>query len=134
MFGENLIIGHSEGKIVDKGRLFLPSFSDPENGDKIIIQKVNLNDRNALKLIAYQEYLNIINRLKKLRENATSLKEYQKFTDEIEKICRGLDFLIKVDVEKRIFLPKILLEEYNWSKNDTVIYDGLGESLLITKK
>lgn len=134
MFGENLIIGHSEGKIFDNGRIILPSFTEPEKGDQILIQKSNYNDKQALKIIAYKEYLNIINRLKRLRENSTSFEEYQKYTSEIENICNSLEYLTQVDSQKRIIFPKPLLDEYGWTSNDCLRYDGLGESLLITKK
>ncbi|MBE6156389.1 MAG: hypothetical protein E7161_01410 [Firmicutes bacterium] len=134
MFGKNLIIGHSEGKISDKGRIFLPSFTKPEKDDKILIQKDTYGDEAALKLIAYSEYLNMIERYRRLRDTATSLEEEQKYTKKIEDISLSLTHLTKVDAQRRIQLPKAILEKYNWSPQDTIRYDGLGESLLIRKK
>ena len=39
MFGKNLIIGHSEGKISDNHRIFLPSFTSVQPTDHLILEK-----------------------------------------------------------------------------------------------
>ena len=134
MFGDKLIIGHSEGLISDKGRIFPPSFTNPESGDQILIQKTTWNNEPALKIFAYNEYLKIIERYQKLRENATTFEEEEKYNKIIEKICYTLESLAQIDKQKRINLPNHLLKEYGWKTKDEIVYTGLGESLLITKK
>lgn len=134
MFGENLIIGHSEGKISDKHRIFMPAFSNPQKGDKVIFAKLVYNEEQALKLFGYKSYLQIIERLQYLRDNASSLEEYNKYTEEIEKSCYSLECIAQIDAQRRLSLPKCIQELYGWKVGDPLIYDGMGECLLIRKQ
>ena len=43
MFGSIPIFGNSENKIDNKGRIFLPKFTDAEENDQLVIQKGNGN-------------------------------------------------------------------------------------------
>lgn len=134
MFGEQLIIGKSEGKIDEKGRIFIPSFVNPEPDDKIIIQEIIFDDEFALKLTAVTEYLGIIERLKNLRNNATTVEEYNKFNAEIENICLQLNYLVQIDKQKRILIPKNAINSSGWLPKDELQFNGLGNSLLVRKK
>ena len=129
-----LIIGHSEGKISDKNRIFLPSFTLYYPSEEIIFTKITFEEQQALKVTAYKRYLDIIERFRNLRNNARSLEEYNRFSLEIEKICFNLQSISEVDAHRRVALPKYSIEEYNWNVGDTLLYDGLGDSVLIRKK
>lgn len=133
MFGDKLIIGHSKGKICEKGRIFIPTFTSVEKHDQLVLNLVVINNKQGLKIYAYKEYLNIINRFKKLRENAQSFEEYEKYNAEIEKIIISLQGTLQIDSQKRLLLPKELMQELDWSCHDLIQFDGLGESLLIQK-
>ena len=134
MFGDDLIIGHTINKMDEKGRIFIPSFTKVEKSDKLIIQKTTFQDDIALRLCAYQQYLTIIERLQKLRNNSTSIEEYEKFTREINNIFYILDSLIEIDSQKRATIPKRLLNELEWEPNSEYKIDGLGDSIINRQK
>ena len=52
----------------------------------------------------------------------------------IENLCFLLAGVATVDAQKRLALPKYVVEEYDWNVGDTICYDGLGESILVRKK
>lgn len=135
MFGQDLIIGHSEGKITDKGRIFLPSFTSPEPHDKILIQiTTTINKQTALKLFSYNQYLQIIKGWQNLRAKTTTVEDYERCTKMIEQLSSLIHSLLEIDNQKRLLLPKSILESLGWETKDTIEYTGLGESLQITKK
>lgn len=134
MFGENLILGKSFGKIDDKNRIFIPSFTGVEPKEQLLLQTINYNTDLAIKLLSTKEYLYIIERFKKLRENATNIEDFERYTNEIEKICQNLEYLVNVDNQKRIQLPHSIMTKLEWENKSEVQYKGLGETLLIRKK
>lgn len=134
MFGENLILGESFGKIDDKNRIFIPSFTGVEPKEQLLLQTINYNNDLAIKLLSTKEYLYIIERFKKLRENATNIEDFERYTNEIEKICQNLEYLVNVDNQKRIQLPHSIMTKLEWKNKSEVHYKGLGETLLIRKK
>lgn len=134
MFGEDLILGETIGKIDSTNRIFLPSFTKIEKNEKLLIQTIENNNELALKIIALNKYLVIIERFRKLRDNSTSIEEFEKYDNEISNVCKKLDALVKVDNQKRLQLPNSLMQKLNWSKNSEIIYTGLGDSLLVRKK
>lgn len=134
MFGENLILGESYGKLDDKNRIFIPSFTGVEPKEQLLLQTINYNKDLAIKLLSTKEYLYMIERFKKLRENTTNIKDFERYTIEIEKICQNLEYLVNVDSQKRIQLPHSLITKLEWESKSEVQYKGLGETLLIRKK
>ena len=134
MYRNKFIIGHSEGKLCEKGRIIIPSFAYAQLDGEVVLQKTEFDGDIALKILAFKEYLAIIDRFQTLRNNTHSLDEYLKYTQEIEKICYSLKHLTEIDSQKRMSIPQILINEFNWIPQDTLIYDGLGESLLVRKK
>lgn len=134
MFGEDLILGETISKLDSKNRIFLPAFTKVEKDEKLIIQTIENNNGLALKIIALNKYLVIIERFRKLRDNSTSIEEFEKYDNEISNICKKLDALNKVDSQKKLQIPSSLMQKLNWPKNSEIIYTGLGDSLLVRKK
>ena len=102
--------------------------------DDVIFEQTNWEGEQAFKITAYNAYLDIIERLKNLRNNSKSLEDYKKYTLEIEKIYFTLQALSRVDSQKRVTLPKSLIETLELEVGDTVLYNGLGHALLVRKK
>lgn len=134
MFGENYIIGHADVKLDYKGRFVVPAFTKAESDDELIVKKQQVEDNFVLKIYAINEYLNILERFKALRDNATSLEEYEKYQTKIENICQNLEFTIKIDKQKRLRISIFSLKEMNWQENQILRCDGLGTFLLVRKK
>lgn len=134
MFGDKIIIGNVKGKIDEKGRIKLPSFTNAEENDELIIEKITEEDEITLKIHIYKKYFEIIKRFQNLRDNATSTDEFIKYDSEIEKICTFLKHQANVDKQRRIQLPKFLFENSNWKNGEEVEFIGLGSSLLIKKQ
>lgn len=134
MFGETLILGTYEQKLDSKNRLFIPSATKVEKNENLLIQKTMFENELAIKIISATEYLLLIERIKKLRDNSTNLKDFEKYTLEIEKICKKLDLLVKVDNQKRIQIPINLKRKLNWQEQESLELTGFGEYLLVRKK
>ena len=131
MFGEDLIIGHSEGKMDDKNRIIIPSFTKGVPNDRLIL---SIYEEKMLVVKSYLEILKVINNLRKLQSNTPSLSEYQKYEKEIALICFKLESDLTIDNQKRLLLPKSTLDKFGWTNKDTLLYDGIGSGLLIRKK
>lgn len=134
MFGENLILGESFGKIDSKNRIFVPAFTKVEPQEQLLIQLIEINYELAFKITAIHKYFKIIERFQKLRDNATSLDSFEKYDKEIELVCQKLDFIINVDKQKRLQIPHNLMTKLGWSNKNEIHFTGLGESLLVRKK
>lgn len=134
MFGDDLIIGHTLVKMDTKGRIIIPAFTKAEKDDKLVIQKTTFENDVALRLYAHNQYLVILNKLQNLRNNATTLEEFEKWNQEISKIFFTLDSLVELDSQRRAQIPKPLLTDLNWSNDKEYQIDGLGDSLLISQK
>lgn len=134
MFGETLILGTYEQKLDSKNRLFIPSATKVEKNENLLIQKTMFENELAIKIISATEYLLLIERIKRLRDNSTNLKDFEKYTLEIEKICKKLDLLVKVDNQKRIQIPINLKRKLNWQEQESLELTGFGEYLLVRKK
>lgn len=134
MFGDNLIIGHTSGKIEENGRIKLPAFTKAEENDAIILEKVSSDTEIVLKLHIYQKYLDIIKRFQNLRDNATSTEEFIRYDKEIEKICSILIHVAYIDKQRRLQLPKTFMLEINWKNGEAIEFEGLGSSLLVRKQ
>ena len=83
-----------------------------EKNDEIVLEKIKLDNNNfALKLHLYKKYLQILDKLKKLRDNSKSFEEYVKYEFEIEIICSKQNIVKKLDFQHRLQLPKDLINE-----------------------
>lgn len=133
MFGDELIIGSNKVKISDNGRIFLPPYTNATDKDKIVLKKVLVDNQYALKIYSFSKFVEIINRYKKLRDNATSLQEVERLTSIIERLCIQLNLYLTVDNQRRIFIPKTTRTSLGWNAGDQVELQGLGESLLVRK-
>lgn len=134
MFGATPIIGHSVTKLDNKSRVFLPSFTKAAHKDIIIIERTTHENEFALKLHAYKKYYELIERIRALQSKATTIEEFTKFQERIESLCMFLAAEINVDSQKRIVIPNHIIQESNWSKEQPINLDGIGDSLLITQK
>lgn len=134
MFGDDLILESGSGKLDNKGRFFVPSSTNVEENDKIILEMINSNDGVTLKLHVYQKYFDIISRFTKLRDNATSQEDFLKYEKEIESICAKLHAIVTADKQKRIIIPKQIVDNLGWNTFEPVQYEGLGTSLLLSQK
>ncbi len=88
MFGSVPIFGNSENKLDSKGRIFIPSFSNVEENDQLVIQKGNGN-------------FYIIVNCSKIDEEIKKLKASGK-NDKIDILTSSIVALVKVDKQKRI--------------------------------
>ena len=134
MFGEKLILGEGTGKIDSKYRIFIPAFTKVEAKEELLLQYVNLDNEPAFKVMAIEKYFQIIERFQTLRDNATSVEEFEKYDKEIEIICQKLDYIVTIDKQKRLQMPHNLITKLNWKNTDEVEFKGLGETLLVRKK
>lgn len=134
MFGEKLILGEGTGKIDSKNRIFIPAFTKVEANEELFLQLVNFNDEIAFKVIAIHKYLQIIEKFRTLRDNATSVDDFEKYDTEIEIICKKLDYIVSIDNNKRLQIPHSLITKLNWKNTDEVQFKGLGETLLVRRK
>ena len=132
MFGDLLIIGHSTGKIDKKGRLFIPAFTKVEEGENVITKVCYDDEEVYLKVYAYKEYMEILNRYDKLIEKEPENEE--KWIAKRESVMKSLNDLHRVDAQHRITLKKDTMEELNWPGDSQVVFDGLGKSLSISLK
>lgn len=134
MFGEDLIIGHTTGKIDTKRRIFIPPFTKVEANEKLIIEKTTYDNDFALKIHNYKKYYKLIERMRELQLLCRTFEEAQKYEMEIEKLCIYLNAIVKTDTNKRIIIPNEIIKEFNWNQNEQFNIDGTGNSLLITQK
>ena len=134
MFGENLILGESCGKIDSKNRIIVPTFTKIEPQEQLLLQLTEIDNELAFKLIATHKYFKIIERLQNLRDNSISLKDFEKYDKEIELICQNLNFILSVDKQRRMQIPLNLMTKLGWSNENDIYFTGLGESLLVRKK
>ena len=134
MFGDKLIIGKSTRQMDKKGRIFIPKFSDAEPGDEIIVEPIKTDNGYDIRLMAYKEYFNICQRFMKLRDNATSTEEFNRYSSEIEKLCSLLEATLTVDGQRRIAFPKETLDNLSLETDTEYNFIGQGVSLLMSKK
>jgi len=134
MFGEQDIIGHSIGKMDIKNRIIIPSYTKAEHRDKIVLQRITFQGEQALKLFAYDKFLEIIRRYRELQNTAPDIQEYEKYSKKIEEMYLNLDYYKELDKQKKLLIPSLLINELNWEDVDTVLLNGLGDSLLVRKK
>ena len=135
MFGEQLIIGHSESKLDQKGRLFIPKYTKVNTGEELILLQDSIYHYSSLRVYSLNNtYLKIINKYEELRNNASNEEEYIRLSLKIDELYQSLEGYFKVDSQKRILINKYLLERLNWNTTDTFNLDGAGNSLLIRKK
>lgn len=135
MFGEDLIIGETNVKMDDKYRICIPNFTKVAPNDSLLIQVVtDENSELALKIFALNNYIGIINRFKNLRNNSTSIEEYEKYDEEIARICKKLDALCKVDNTTRLIIPYCIRKRLELSPKSELTIKGLGDSILVRKK
>lgn len=87
MFGSIPIFGNSTNKIDNKGRIFVPKFTDAEKGDQLVIQKSDVGNYyiicNCTKI--HQE-------IERLKDDKTA----------IELLTSSIVDLVKVDSQRRI--------------------------------
>ena len=133
MFGEAIIIGHATGKLDNKNRIFIPPFTKVEPKEKIVIEKTIYQDELALKLHSYHKYYDMIVKLQQLQEKVTTLEEFNELQSKIENLCRYLFAIVNVDSNKRITIPKTIIDTLNWSLDEPISMNGIGNSLLITQ-
>lgn len=139
MFGEDLLIGNATVRIDQCHRFFVPKFTNAEPNDKIAIQKIKLvKDEKEqqvteyiLKLMAYKEYVNMIERLKRLRDNARSYEDYIKYDKYIEEICQRIECIATLDKHKRIKIPIDLFIKLNWDIDNSYSLTGTGHTVLV---
>ncbi len=129
MFGEDLMMGKSIGKIDKKHRIFIPSFTKVKEEDELAII---CSKDNYIKLYLLQEYLKIAKRFQELQKNACSIEEYKKYEQEIAKICTMVDSVIKVDIKNRILIPQIIMDKLDWNNKEIVTFEGNGNYLKIS--
>lgn len=134
MFGDELILEGGTLNIDNKGRIFVPAFTKVEKNDKIILEISRHNDETHLILHVYQKYFNILKRFMDLRDSATSIEEFSKYEKSIEEICSKLQGIVIVDQNKRILIPKTIMENLGWEFNKPTQYEGLGTSLSLSQK
>lgn len=134
MFGDELILGQGNLKIDNKGRIFIPAHTCVEENDKIILEKLTKDNEVYLKLHVYKKYIDILERFKYLRDNATSLEDFNRYEKEIEEISRKLFAILTVDKQRRVTIPKQVISEISLNNNNELYYEGLGTSLLISQK
>jgi len=134
MFGDELILGQGTVKLDSKGRMFIPAHTKVEENDRIILEKTTKDDEVALKLHVSQKYFEILERFKQLRDNATSIEEFNRYEKEIEEISIKLYAIVTVDKQHRIIVPKSLVTSLAFEPNQELQYEGLGTSLLVSQK
>ena len=88
MFGSIPIFGNSENKIDNQGRLIIPSFSDVEENDPLIIQKGNGNFYIIINCAKIEE------KIKKLKSIGDD--------DKIDILTSSIVAFVKVDKQRRI--------------------------------
>jgi len=135
MFGENYnIVGHTTGKLDKKGRIVVPDFSHREKQEQLIAKKIEEKKETKLQLYNYKIYLEKVNRYHQLLLKARKLEKIMELERTIQEYSRSFEFSTNIDNQYRINIPNELLKELNWNADDILQYDGLGDSLLISKK
>ena len=134
MFGDKLMVGIKTVKVDAKGRVCLPNFTESEKDDYLVLETLKENDDIILRFSLYDEYLKLAERLNILRNNATSIKEFEKYSQEIENICLKVSCAAKIDAQRRFLVPSEILEENHINKGDELVAKGAGKSLIMQKK
>ncbi len=134
MFGEKLIIGTAQGKIDGKGRIILPNFTYASPNDELILQVLDTEKETFLKLSLCKNYLELIKKFQELKEKATSIEEFEKYSREIEIICLKIACCVKIDDRRRFNIPNSIMKENNLLPGDDIFIKGAGTSTFILKK
>ena len=131
MFKEDNLILHKSASIDNKGRLFIPACTDVDENEKLAIKK---HDEDALAIYAYNKYEEIIDRYKVLRDSSTSAEDYEYFNNKLEETSLNFYALVITDSQRRIQIPKDVLNDLEWDAPSKVICKGAGEFILVKKK
>lgn len=134
MFGDEMILGQGTVKLDSKGRIFIPAHTLAEENDKIILEAETNGKEATLRLHIYQKYNNILQRFINLRNNATSLEDFLRYEAEIAQITQKLDYVAKVDSQRRMIIPKKVLSSLSWDQTKEIAYQGLGTYLELSQK
>ena len=133
MFGENLLIGQKKVKIDNKNRIYLPPFTKAKKDDEIaLINKIDSTTGFPyVKLYLLKKYKEIMEKLQKLQENATSINEYMQYEQKIIDICSYIDAVLKVDSQRRVLIPLDIMATNKWQDRNSLICEGKGNFLVI---
>ncbi len=132
MYGEDLLIGRKSVKIDGKNRIYLPPFTKAEKDDEIaLINKIDNTGFPYIKLYLLRKYKEIVERLQKLQENATSTVEYMQYEQKIIDICSYIDAVLKVDSQRRVLIPQDIMVTNKWQERNSLICEGKGNFLVI---
>lgn len=139
MFGEDYIIGISDGIMDLKGRVNIPRFAKPEEGDKICVKPEVVDDEVYLKLFSYSVILEYLSKYINLRQNAKTLDEIMEYNSIIENYFKQFIGYYILDKQHRIVIPKDVLLKSSFinSKEQERIpveFIGLGECLQLKRK
>lgn len=134
MFGDKLIIGTKIFKIDSKNRLAMPSFTNACPNDLLVLELKKEEQEIFLRFSLYNDYLNLVQILKEKRKRATSIKEFEKLSHEIEEICQKIACYASLDNQRRFTIPNDILKESFLNPGDEVLIKGAGTSVLARKK
>jgi len=134
MFGEKIIIGEQCCKLDSKNRLYIPSWTGAEKGDEICLQQSTLENETIIKVYSALKYCEIFERLKKLRENATTAEDYLKYNAMIEEVGLSLNVITTIDAQRRITIPLSLMESSKFISSSEVEIKGATETVIIRQK
>lgn len=109
MFGEKAIFGQSEVKIDIKGRIFLPTFTNKEENDELVLVYDDILKTHEIYSIKSLEAK--FKQLEKLIEESKNIKEETYYKKRFYEFSKSILKSGKVDAHGRFLLGKIFEEE-----------------------
>lgn len=114
MFGEDVILGYKNCKLDSKGRIILPKFTFATEDDEIGITRENNG------YIGLYNYNILKHRIKDLKTESLSKKNeelIQYIESQLEEIFAKFITTSVVDTQRRLLIPKELLDSQGFSEN-----------------
>lgn len=118
MFGEKMIIGQKLISLDNKKRIILPKFSYAEYKDEIVFL---LDKNNVVMLYNMNMLLEKINQLEVNSENSKLLNLYNTELERIYDSCISTGF---VDKQKRIIIPKEIIDKVSFDGHVYALGNG----------
>lgn len=100
MFGEEYIYGVSEATIDEKGRFWLPGFTNAEIGDKLLVIK----EEDMLRIANENDINKFIDEIEEKIKSETDEEKIQALKDKLYKLYECIVKKCTVDASRRILL------------------------------
>lgn len=128
MFGEDYFFGRKTVSVDSKNRIYLPTFTNAEKDDELIlIRNENNDEEESYYLYEKSEICNWINHFYKEMKSSEKLPEYNNRRKIYEEFCKSIILSVRCDAAKRICLSDVV-------KSNKIECIGCGKVLMLKPK